>query len=87
MRTGPIYQSPWLALSFWPTLEVHAHMHERIPGRTEGGHTNTGSFSNFETFNVIFVTHLAISEAVLDEAVAQLNLEVCLLISIWQKDY
>lgn len=65
---------------------THARTHTWA-NRRRAYSTNTGSFSNFEAFNVIFVTHPAISEAVSDEAVAQLNLEVCLLISIWQKDY
>lgn len=51
-------------------------MHKHIPEQTEGGHTNAASFSNSKTSNVIFVTHTATSEAVLDEAFAQLNIEV-----------
>lgn len=70
MRTGQIYQSPWLALSFWPTLEVHihVHMHKHIPEPNEGGHANAESFSNSKMSNAIFITHTAISEAILDRS-------------------
>lgn len=72
MRTGPIYQSPWLALSFWPTLEVHIHVHmlNPIPEPNKGGHANSESLSHSKMSNAIFFTHTAISQAVLVEAFA-----------------
>lgn len=77
MRMGPLYQSPWLALSFWPTLEVHIHAYAQTYTWANRRRAQEHCFIFFSKMsNVIFVTHTAISEAVLDEAFAQLNIEV-----------
>lgn len=88
MRTGHIYQSPWLTLSFWPALEVHIHIHAcackntHLSKEGEGHSKNSLIFLFQDVYSYLCYTYITITEAISDwNSSTKLNIGLCLVMS------